>query len=341
LRTGGYLLCRECLVEVLPARVADQMVLLSPGQPDGSPDCPRHDGEALHRLPEPWDLPVAFAVRLAIATPGLLQAVPLYRMTGGQASGQVAVHWFCDGAVTGGLPAHTFDVALPRWPTFSIAVEAGGAADPLNPPATGATGNPDAWVDVPEQDAAEHQEPWRPVHGPAGLAGAVVAAAGGWRDRMRVQAPGLRGRLAVVRAEAGVGPYLPAEAILRLAVRGYRAGLTLRERFTGPDGDDADGQTQTDRYRWVRLRSALTEYRQSSLAIGARIPLYTDLALKYRVPQPLTSWFSPALAPGSSDPAWGDAVAAVTHLRSLADGGVLDWDTDWGAPPPDPELRLG
>jgi len=31
----------------------------------------------------------------------------------------------------------------------------------------------------------------------------------------------------------------------------------------------------------------------------------------------------------------------VTHLRSLADGGVLDWDTDWGAAPPDAHDRLG
>jgi hypothetical protein len=35
-------------------------------------------------------------------------------------------------------------------------------------------------------------------------------------------------------------------------------------------------------------------------------------------------------------PAQPDALAALTHLRALTDGGVLDWDTDYGAPPRDP-----
>ena len=368
------LFCRECLVEVMPARIADQMVLMAPAQSaDGL--CPRHAGVRLNELPDPWDLPVAFAVRMAISAPGVLRAVPLYTLaapprpalrdaygapvgdvTAGAAStnpggaattgggpARVRTHWFCDGGVTGGLPSSSFDVTLPRWPTFSLAAQADPGAQTGQTGQAGSgtgseQGEPD-WVDVPEQDAMLQQPRWHPVNGAAGLLGAAIGTAGSWRDGLRAHVPGLRGRLALVHADAGLGIFTPQPELLRLALRGYHAGVTLRDRFTGPDGEIA-GQTQTDRYRWVRMRVALREHRRLSLAIGARIPLYTDLALQYRVPAALSTWFSPPLAPGHTDPAWGDAVAAVTHLKSLADGGVLDWDTDWGAPPGDPDLRL-
>jgi hypothetical protein len=85
---------------------------------------------------------------------------------------------------------------------------------------------------------------------------------------------------------------------------------------------------------------AMREYRELSLDISARLPLYSDLAASYRVPAALTTWFTPPIAPGTIDPAWPDAAAAVTHLRALSAGGVLDWDTDYGAPPSDPDLRI-
>jgi hypothetical protein len=342
LRTRGYLFCRTCLVEVLPARVADEMVLLSPGDPAGEPDCPRHLGQRLRQLPDPWDLPVAFAVRLAVAAPGLLRAVPLYRADGDRADGDRAdgdpahrdpahrdpaparTHWFCDGALAGGLPTQVFDVALPLWPTFSIGTH----------PSAG-----DGPVFVPEHDAHDHPQPWRPVPGAAGLAGAAADAVRSWRDVLRAQAPGVRGRSALVR-RGDLGPFLSAEAVRELAVRGHRAGTALRERFTGPDGAGQE-LTGTDRHRWTRMRAVLTEFRRLSLSIDAGVPLYTDLALRYRVPDALTPWFGEHVEAGSADPAWGDVVTAITHLRSLARGGVLDWDTDWGTPPSDPHLRLG
>jgi hypothetical protein len=343
----GFAFCRTCLVGLLPARVVDQMVLMSPGSAIGATGatCPRHAGQPLHDLPDPWDLPVAFAVRLAAATPVLLRPVPLYSLRNAGAdragagpepgAGDVRTHWFGDGAVTGGLPNRVFDVPLPRWPTFTLATL----------PASGIGGD----VDVPDQEAGPRPEHWRPVTGTAGLAAALLGAAAGWRDALHAEAPGRRGRFAAVRGTGVPLPQLGEEEIGRLVVRGYRAGRVLRERFSGLDvplREGADGtesgavHTGTDRFRWIRMRAALTEYRQLSLAVGASIPLYTDLALAYRVPAELSGWFSPPLTAGHADPAWGDAVAAVTHLKSLTDGGVLDWDTDWGAPPSDPHERL-
>jgi hypothetical protein len=373
-----YLFCRDCLVEVLPSRVADQMLLMSPAPSDDGL-CPRHPGVRLHVLPEPWDLPVAFAVRVAMGVPGVLRAVPLHTLAPAGASGStlggsagggsgggseggssgspeqrpVRTHWFVDGSLTGGVNSDSFDTALPRWPTFGFTTEvvpgptvsgrtthdrkAPGRTAPAWPATDATAGGSGACL--PEQDAASQPVRWRPVEGVAGLAGAVAGAVTGWREGLRLEAPGLRGRVASVSAPDGVGVFVTQPEVLGLAARGHAAGVALRERFTGPDGE-VTGQTQTDRHRWVRMRTAMREYRQLSLSIGARIPLYTDLALHYRVPAAVTSWFSPPLTPGSADPAWGDAVAAVTHLRSLADGGVLDWDTDWGAPPVDPDLHF-
>jgi hypothetical protein len=310
--------------------VIDQMLLMSP--PDQRPPtCPRHD-TALQDLPAPWDLPVVFAVRLAAAVPGVLTAVPLYRR--GPGSG-VRRHWFGDGALAGGMPVDFFDAPLPRWPTFALGVV--GSANSVE--FADGEGPHDEGFFVPEQAAEGPAPPWYDLVGRLGLVSAVIGSVTGWRDTLQGGLPGLGARLARVRGEEIRSLLTDPEAVARLAVRGYEAGRTLRERFGADDGLRS-GHTQTDRLRWIRLRTALAEYRQLSLSVAAGIPLFTELALAYRVPEPVCAWFSPPLTPGQADPAWGDAVAAITHLRSLADGGVLDWDTDWGAPPPDPHLRL-
>jgi hypothetical protein len=77
----------------------------------------------------------------------------------------------------------------------------------------------------------------------------------------------------------------------------------------------------------------LREQRDLSLAVAARLPLYGDLVATYRVPSDVAAWFTPPVPGGRVDPAWADASAALTHLRALTTDGVLDWDTDYGAPP--------
>ncbi len=352
---GRFLFCRSCLVAVLPVRVVSQMVLSSPAQATESA-CPRHEGEPLHEVPDPWDFPVVAAVRLSLSPPGLLRAVPLYTLdveppavlqddygqpiqssTGPAGVFVPRVQWFVDGGLTGGIAAQAFDTLLPRWPTFSIRLD----DLPTSPLEDGATRLAE-WVGLPEQDAAPRARSWQRLRGPASFAGALIASATSWRDTAVTDLPGFRGRIAVVRrshAEKGSGLFPDQNAVLALALRGYHAGLSLRQRFTGPDGD-VTGQTQTDRYRWIRLRMALREYREMSLDIGARLPLYSDLAGTYRVPGALSSWFTPPLPPGTVDPAWPDAAATITHLRALSAGGVLDWDTDYGAPPVEMDLRI-
>jgi hypothetical protein len=98
-------------------------------------------GRTLHKLPQPWDLPVIFAVRISMSLPALFQAIRLYRirkslpiqddlgrtiedrgrpltLLSPQDSAQEL--WFSDGGITSNFPVHFFENPLPRWPTFSL-----------------------------------------------------------------------------------------------------------------------------------------------------------------------------------------------------------------------------
>ena len=334
----GWSFCPACLAGVLPTRVVEQLQAAAP-RADGAA-CPRH-GVPLRPLPPPAQVPIVLAARLAAAVPGLLRATPLYRAAAPEAVAEVrdpfggwrgrpaaaspdgvATHWFCD-AGAGDAAVRMFDVPLPRWPTVGLAVVPVAADDAAD----------GAWVEVAENGTAPGPSLVAPPVGAWGFVRAVLGARAGWRDRVELARPGARGRLGVVRMGVTRGGLVPdAGGVLRLALRGHHAGRELRARFTGRDGD-IGAQTGTDRYRWIRLRSVLREYRQLSLSVSARLPLFTDLAASYRVPAPVAEWFTPPVRSGRVDPAWADAVAALTHLRALTDDGVLDWDTDYGAPP--------
>jgi hypothetical protein len=332
-RTGGsrLLFCEACLAAVLPQRVVTQMVKAAPST-DTDHYCPRHSVGVLRELPEPWDLPVVAAVRMSAATPGLMRAVPLHTIEehADGSGATVRTHWLADGGIAGNVPVSYFDTLLPRWPTFAVTVQGGDDEQP------------GPRLRMPAQDAAPARRTVRGVRSGAGLAAAVLDTVLGGRDATQSELPGFRGRLALIRraaGERGRAFLLPDAAVLSLALDGFAAGTALRDRFTGSD-DDVPGQTQTDRYRWIRLRMALREYRTMSLDIGARLPLYRDLASVYHVPAALGEWFDPPLPPAERDPVWAEAVTVVTTLRAMSTGGVLDFDVDRGAPPVDPDLRM-
>jgi hypothetical protein len=328
----GWLVCPDCWHAVLPARVVDQVLAASPQPVEHA--CPRH-GTHLRPLPPAWELPVAAAARMAAGVPGLLRAVPLYRADaadarehsdggGGAVTSTVTTHWLT-GSPPADAPVSMFDTGLPRWPTVALAV----VSDDSRPDAADGP-----WIETPDAERAP-APPVAPRDGVA-FARAVLAAPRGWRDRIARELPGTRHRFAIVRRGAGVGLVPSDDEVLRLALRGHHAGREIRERFTGRDGEIGT-QTGTDRYRWIRIRSALREQRDQSLAVTARLPLLGELSRAYRVPAGVATWFTPPISPGRVDPAWVDATAALTHLRTLAEGGVLDWDTDYGSPPRDPD----
>ena len=233
----------------------------------------------LHKLPQPWDLPVIFAVRISMSLPLLFQAVPIYRIqkpTPIQDDfGRTLMHdgkpvtarteelaqelWFSDGGITSNFPVHFFDNPLPRWPTVSLNLG-------IHP------------EEAPHQDIWLPQD-WENLHipvktlGPSGLGfgAAIFKTALSWRDSLQTALPGYRNRTAQVRMssdEGGTNLFMSRATIASLAVRGAFAGARLRTRFTN------DGQWS--RFRWLRLRVAMNNIENLRANTNERRGFYQD-----------------------------------------------------------------
>ncbi len=238
----------------------------------------------LHPLPDPWDLPVIFAVRISMALPGLFQAVRMYRIVpitaayddfGRRLSGAglpdvsdrtgepdelVAEElWFSDGGITSNFPVHFFDSPLPRWPTVSLNL---GQHPDLAPHQD---------VSLP-QDWDADATPVEPLTKSGfSLVAGVFFTAMKWRDNMQSAMPGYRNRIAQVRTrpnEGGTNLFMARELIASMAVRGALAGARLRTRF-------AD-ESQWNRFRWLRLRIAVGDIEQLRALTGERRGFYAD-----------------------------------------------------------------
>ena len=73
-------------------------------------------------------------------------------------------------------------------------------------------------------------------------------------------------------------------------------------QFRSEDGDArVAGQTQTDRYRWIRMRLAMRKYGELAREIEDGAPLYRELA-KYVVPSEVSGWFTSAATATTSRP---------------------------------------
>jgi hypothetical protein len=273
----------------------------------------------LWTLPDAADMPIVLAARMSLPLPTLICPVPLYR-DGRQ-------HWFSDGGITSNFPIHFFDSLLPRWPTFGLNLTS--VEHPVE----------DGGVDLPDQDASEPVEPYTPV-GPSALdfIGRILDTFLSWRDTTQAALPGFRGRIATVRQgpdEGGTNLFMPPCVIAKLALRGHEAGALLKVRFSSPQNDEADGFTRTDRYRWIRMRLALREYREVAFQAKARADLYKQRAARYPIPAALDAWFT---HPPKVEPYTEEIDSTFDHLIELADT-CLSEPFD-GTAPVDPVLRL-
>ena len=238
----------------------------------------------LHPLPDPWDLPVIFAVRISMALPGLFQAVRMYRIvpvsaayddfgrrltgdglpdvsdrTGDPIELVAEELWFSDGGITSNFPVHFFDSPLPRWPSVSLNLGQ----------------HPDV---APHQDVSLPQDwdadatPVEPLTTSGfSLVAGVFNTAMKWRDNMQSAMPGYRNRIAQVRTrpnEGGTNLFMARELIASMALRGALAGARLRTRF-------ADA-SQWNRFRWLRLRIAVGNIERLRALTGERRGFYAD-----------------------------------------------------------------
>ena len=312
----------------------------------------------LHKLPQPWDLPVIFAVRISMSLPALFQAVRLYRIREPAPIqddfGRTLIErgkplippspfdsvqelpfdsvqelWFSDGGITSNFPVHFFDNSLPRWPTVSLNL----GIHPQEAP------HQDIWL---PQDWDDLNVPVKTLGSSGWVFGkAIFNTAMSWRDSLQSALPGYRNRIAQVRTSPGEGGsnlFMPREIIASLALRGALAGARLRTRFAN--------EAEWDRFRWLRLRTALSNMEKLRASTHERREFYADALASERWLAALETKFSDK--PADKDILWygpykGFWPKAAGLLNTFADSYCPAEDPvnvmTCGTPRPEPVIR--
>jgi hypothetical protein len=311
----------------------------------------RHgDVLTLHKLPEPWDLPVIFAVRISMSLPALFHAVKMYQIQQPSPAqddlgrtiedhGQPLILfdplesaqelWFSDGGITSNFPVHFFDNPLPRWPTVSLNL----GIHPYDAP------HQDIWL-PPDWDNLSI--PVKTLGGSGlGFGQAIFNTAMSWRDSLQSALPGYRNRIAQVRTspgEGGTNLFMPRQIIASLALRGALAGARLRTRFRD--------ESQWDRFRWLRLRTALSNLEELRGSTFSRRGFYADALAGQEWLDGLEASFSEK--PTTMPIRWNRAYPtfwpkAARFLNTFADGYRPSGDPKnvmtFRAPTPEPLIR--
>ena len=257
-------------------------------------------GAPLCRLPDSPDLPILIATRMSLSFPGLLSAVPLYRVDyrllrnePGKTNDPTRVAnkvWFSDGGICSNFPISFFDSPIPRWPTFGINLQPADpdlcAATPRDPsrfvtlpPAAGAA--PVFWTSLgdPTLKATGLAPALDPLTRIVSFAEAIMNTMQNWRDNLQVVAPGYRDRIVSVNLcndEGGLNLNMPPELIAALSARGDFAAQLLTVPLYLPSGDKDPKAFDFPQHAFTRFRvslSAIEDYlQQIDMGFGNPVP---------------------------------------------------------------------
>lgn len=212
-------------------------------------------------LPEPADLPVAFAVRLAAGFPLLVSSVPLYRAY--CVKGRGRQHWhmrlsrIVGGGIGGKTPLYVFDRMLPLRPTFAVHIAPVG--EESSDPAKRRKG---IWV----QNLVSQQGPslWLGFGSIFSWLSGLAQLAGNWSDHVMLHTPGFKERMAVAKIapeHAGWAMCLNREDCRHLLELGRSTGSQLARRFeiTG----ESPRSLSWTAHRWIRFRMVMAQLENS------------------------------------------------------------------------------
>jgi predicted acylesterase/phospholipase RssA len=222
------------------------------------------------------ELPIIVPVRMSLAFPVLLSAVPLYRTRhdpdlerpGGWLDVAEKV-WFSDGGICSNFPVHFFDATLPSRPTFGIDLtdQRFVRANPRDPedfvwmPAHNGSGATTEVVDV-DRDGKPSV---------VGFLKSIIRTMQDWTDATQLGAPGFRDRVVHVRLtadEGGLNLRMKPELIARVAARGAEAARVLLAHYAHRDPPPGI-VTGWRNHRWVRYRVAMRLIEQSLAGLRA------------------------------------------------------------------------
>lgn len=330
---------------LFPAVVVDALIADSPGRYEDGPLAGRY------RLPAMADLPVIVPVRMSLAFPLLLSAVPLWRLRSEPARRRrgawrrVAEQvWFSDGGICSNFPIQYFDALVPSRPSFGINLGDGRYV------AKGAR-DPDDFVWMPEHNGSggatqvvEIAAGGRPSL--FGFLRAIVTTMQNWVDSTQLAIPGYRDRIVTVRLrddEGGMNLRMSPRLIRRLAARGERAADVLLQHYAGA-APPRGSVTGWRNHRWVRYRvamrllgEALEDLREVEAATAA-----TDAALQPMHADPPSYDFRSDRQRAAALAAYRELLAlAERYAREAAELGYPIFDHDpHDGPRPRAELRI-
>ena len=205
-----------------------------------------HDPDAdippdLYQLPTGDKFPVLLVARLSLSFPGLIQAVPLWRIDYSRKTetnpAPLLRCLFSDGGISSNFPIHFFDAIIPSRPTFGIALTS------LEKHHNGKR------IHLPTRGLPSAALPISEIGGLGGFLMSIVNTAKDWQDTMQSRLPGYADRVVSVRLdetkEGGMNLTMDEETINNLIGYGEQAGETLLTKFS------------FDRHRYNRAVSVL------------------------------------------------------------------------------------
>ncbi len=330
---------------LFPQEIVDALIADSPEHITDGPLAGRH------RLPAMHDLPIIVPVRMSLAFPLLLSAVPLWRLRvdpnpaeRGQWIRVAERVWFSDGGICSNFPIQYFDALVPSRPTFGINLVDAKFVPPE-------PRDPDDFVWMPDHNASGKTASVVDVE-PGGrrsiasFLGAILTTMQNWTDSTQIATAGFAERIVAVRLrdeEGGLNLRMSPALIQRVAARGKRAGELLLEHYANPEPPPGT-VTGWRNHRWVRYRIAMRLIGEAfdSLRHAEAVTATTDAAL-----QPMHA--SPPSYDFKSDRQRDAALAAYRDLLALAERyaevhaelGYPPFDHDpTDGPRPRPELRV-
>lgn len=218
-------------------------------------------------LPEPGDLPVVFALRLSMSIPFIMSSIPLYRVNRirqkGRVRWQMSKSWISGAGLAGNFHVHSFDRPLPVWPTFGIHVApVGGESEGYGDKKKG------IWV----QNLINQQGPslWLGFNHFQSFLKAAFNVTGIYEDRLLLQTPGFKERMAVVKiaqSQSGLFAELDKETCDHLVNLGENAARQLAERYTKERS--TSNSTSWDAHRWIRYRNAMAMFEKKLIEFKA------------------------------------------------------------------------
>ena len=229
LRTKIHYFSQSEFRRLFPQRVVDYLVEKGEKRQSANKDEPQD----LYRLPVGDDFPVLLVARMSLSFPGLISAVPLYRVDytrtqGGCVQAPMKRCIFSDGGISSNFPIHFFDALVPSRPTFGIALT-GYEAERHGE-------NQASRTSLPQKPLTNSDTPVFPVTGITGFLSSIVNTAKDWQDSLQSLLPGYSERIVQIRlddaSEGGLHLTMDADTIKRISMYGRQAGKLVANEFS-------------------------------------------------------------------------------------------------------------